>query len=242
MKVYFVTTGLWEEIQVIKKVRPPRLLCSYWYFKNKPLADFCEELGYHPEIIMDSGAYSAFTKGKNVNLLDYMGYINANRWHIERYISLDVIGEEHLTYLIYLLMKGYGMNPIPVVHYSQGSHEMLKRYVLNGEKQIALGGTVPIRDKVKVADWCEEMKRAHPNTSMHLLGSCSEKILQSGAVASCDSTTWYIQAVNGRPTMIPGKSREAKMARAEANMRRIMEEFNEDSVPFADRGGEPADR
>lgn len=65
MKVYFVTTGLWEEIQVVKKVRPPRLLCSYWYFKNKRMADFCEELGYRPEIILDSGAYSAFTKGKN---------------------------------------------------------------------------------------------------------------------------------------------------------------------------------
>ena len=139
-------------------------------------------------------------------------------------------------------MKAHGMHPIPVVHYSQGSSEMLKRYVLNGEKQIALGGTVPIRDKVKVADWCEELKRAHPTASMHLLGSCSEKILQSGAVASCDSSTWYIQAVNGRPKTIPGKSREAKMARAEANMRRIMEAFDEDSVPLTDRGSEPADR
>ena len=241
MKVYFVTTGLWEEIQVIKKVRPPRLLCSYWYFKNRPLADFCQELGYRPEILLDSGAYSAFTKGKNVNLLDYMDYINANRWHIERYLSLDVIGDEHLTFLIYLLMKSHGMNPIPVVHYSRGALEVLRRYALNREKRIALGGTVPIRDKEAVASWCVDMKRAHPTASLHLLGSSSKKILQSEALASCDSSTWYLQAINGRPNTIPGKSREAKMARAEANMRRIMEEFNEIPVSFTDSRGEPAD-
>lgn len=242
MKVYFVTTGLWEEIQVIKKVRPPRLLCSYWYFKNRPLADFCQELGYCPEILLDSGAYSAFTKGKNVNLLDYLAYIDANRRHIERYISLDVIGEEHLTFLIYLLMKSHGMNPIPVIHYSRGAHEMLRHYALNGEKQVALGGTVPIRDKAEVAQWCKEMKRGYPCARFHLLGSCSAVILQSEALASCDSSTWYLQAINGRPDTIPGKSREAKMARAEANMRKIMEEFNEDPVPFTDCIGEPADR
>jgi hypothetical protein len=241
MQVYFVTTGLWEEIQVIKKVRPPRLLCSYWYFKNKPLADFCRDLGYRPEILLDSGAYSAFTKGKNVNLLDYMDYINANRWHIEKYVSLDVIGDEHLTFLIYLLMKSHGMNPIPVVHYSRGANEVLRRYALNREKKVALGGTVPIRDKEAVASWCEDVKRAHPTVSLHLLGSSSKKLLQSEALASCDSSTWYLQAINGRPNTIPGKSREAKMARAEANMRSIMEEFNETPVPFIDRGGEPAD-
>lgn len=242
MNVYFVTTGLREEVEVIKKVRPPRLLCSYWYFKSKPLANFCADLGYHPKIMLDSGAYSAHTKGKNVNLLDYMGYIDANRWHIDSYISLDVIGNEHLTYRIYQLMRSNGSHPVPVIHYGREASEMLRNYKLLGTQQIALGGTVPIRDKHEVLRWCEEMKRRNPRARFHLLGSCSSVFLQSEALASCDSSAWYIQAVNGRPDTIPGKSREAKMTRAEANMRRIMEEFNEIPVPFTDRGGEPADR
>lgn len=243
MKIYFVTTGLWEEIQVIKKVRPPRLLCSYWYFKSRPLSKFCEELGYRPEILLDSGAYSAFTKGKNVNLLDYMAYIEANRWYIDRYISLDVIGDECLTRLVYQLMRGRGFRPIPVVHYGRNDDiEALKCYKLNGERVIALGGTVPIRDKHEVARWCDDMKRRYPHAHFHLLGSSSQKLLQSEALASCDSSSWYIQAVNGEPHTIPGKNREAKLARAEANMRRIMEVFDEIPVPFTDSGGEPADR
>lgn len=227
-KVYFVTTGLKEETQVIKKVRPPRLLCSYWYFKNKPLAEFCEELGYTPEILLDSGAYTAYTKGKNVNLLDYIAYIKANAGHIARYISLDVIGDHRMTLLIYNFMRQSGLVPLPVLHYGE---EALYGYNLPG---LALGGTVPVRDKSEVAKWCERVKKGNPTTDLHLLGSCSKKILQSGALSSCDASTWYIQAVNGRPDSIPGRTREAKMARAEANMRKIMEVFNEDAVPVAD--------
>ena len=70
-KVYFVTTHRNDEIAVLRKVKPPRLLCSYWYFKNRPLDAFCENLGYKPEIMLDSGAYSAHASGKNINLLDF---------------------------------------------------------------------------------------------------------------------------------------------------------------------------
>lgn len=232
MNVYFVTAGLREEIEVIKKVRPPRLLCSYWYFKNKPLADFCKELGYVPEIMLDSGAYTAYTKGKNVNLLDFIAYIKSNLRYISHYISLDVIGNERTTWLLYLLMCAEGLDPMPVVHYGEHSYDEMRKYLDRGARSIALGNTVWICNKDEVARWCAEMQI--PGVDFHLLGSSSSKILQRGVLASCDSSTWYRQAVNGKPSDIPGKDREAKIARAEANMRRIMEEFGESSVPATD--------
>jgi hypothetical protein len=233
LKVYFVTTGLWEEVQVIKKVRPPRLLCSYWYFKNKPLAKFCEELGYQPEILLDSGAYSAFTKGKHVNVLDYIEYIRANRDYITNYISLDVIGDPRMTLLLYQLMRSAGLNPIPVAHY--GEDVLLVDYHQEGQSPlVALGGTVPIRDKRVVAAWCADVKRKYPDTELHLLGSSSKAILESEALTSCDSSTWYIQATKGLPRTIPGRDRTAKIQRAEVNMRRIMEVFDEATVPLTD--------
>lgn len=233
MKVYFVTTGLWEEVQVIKKVRPPRLLCSYWYFKNKPLAKFCEELGYQPEILLDSGAYSAFTKGKRVNVLDYIEYIRANQDYITKYISLDVIGDPEMTKHLYRLMWNAGLNPIPVVHYGKEIH-VIDYYQRGWPPLVALGGTVPIRDKRVVAEWCAEVKRQYPDTELHLLGSNSKAILHSGVLASCDASTWYIQAVKGWPKTIPGRDRTAKIQRAEVNLRRIMEVFDEATVPLTD--------
>lgn len=236
MKVYFVTTGLREEIEVIKKVRPPRLLCSFWYFKNKPLADFCIEIGYKPEILLDSGAYSAYTKGKKVNVLEYIDYIKNNDAYISRYITADVIGDEYSTYYLYRLMQAYGLKPVPVVHYGgYVLHEMFT------SRLVALGNTVGVRDKCKVARWCQSIKKDFPHSDLHLLGSSSRAILESGALCSCDSSSWYMLAVNGKPKEIPGRTREAKLARAEANMRRIMEDFNEKPVPFTDYSSEPAD-
>ena len=221
-KVYFVTTGLREEVEVIKTVRPPRVLCSYWYFKNRPLSTFCEQLGYRPEIMLDSGAFTAFTQGKNVNLLDYMDYINKNSEYVTRYIALDVIGDSRLTLSLYTVMREQGLRPVPVFHYGEPL-DLLERYISMGADFVALGGSVPVRDKGVVAAWCEMLGAAFPGVAFHLLGSSSPKILQTGALASCDSSTWYMLAVNGTPRSIPGKTREAKLARAEANMRKIME-------------------
>lgn len=240
MKVYFATTGLWEEVQVIRKIRPPRLLCSYWYFRNKPLHEFCDSLGYQPEIMLDSGAYSAHTKHKRVNLLEYIDYIRANRAQISHYITLDVISEPRTTLLIWDLMKSLGLDPVPVVHYGDAL-DVIEHYANAGADLIALGNTVPIRDKRRVAEWCAEVKQLHPETDFHLLGSSSDAVLQSGALASSDASTWYMQAVMGRPSTIPGKNREAKMTRAEVNMRKIMEVFDESSIPFDHHGVEPAD-
>lgn len=236
MNVYFVTAGLIQEMEVIRKVRPPRLLCSYWYFKNRSLQEFCSAIGYQPEIMLDSGAYSAFTKGRSVNLFDYMRYIEENADYISRYVALDVIGDSFTTKAYYEIMRHKGFDPIPVFHYGDDLSAM-SYYATNGARVVALGNTVQIRDKDDVAEWCSEIHEWLPSIDLHLLGSSSQKIMDCGAVASCDSSAWYIMAVNGKPKSIPGKTRSSKLARAEENMVRIMEAFNEIPIPVDNRCG-----
>lgn len=236
-KVYFVTTGLKEEIQVIRKVRPPRLLCSYWYFKNKSIRDFVGLLGYRPEIMLDSGAYTAFTKGRSVCLFDYIRYIEENADYISRYVSLDVIGDSFSTKAYFEIMRNKGLRPMPVFHYGDELH-LMAYYKACGWGEIALGNTVGIRDKKVVAEWCESVRKLYPGVRLHLLGSSSKKILDCGAVDSCDSSAWYVMAANGKPKAVPGRTRDAKIARAEVNMVQIMEVFNEVSIPDVNRCGE----
>lgn len=239
-KVYFVTTGLKEEIQVIRKVRPPRLLCSYWYFKNKPLREFVDSLGYRPEIMLDSGAYTAFTKGRSVALFDYIRYIEENAEYISRYVALDVIGDSFSTVAYFEIMQHKRLCPMPVFHYGDDS-TILDYYKIFGCEDVALGNTVGIRDKRVVAAWCMAIREQHPDLRLHLLGSSSAKILECGALDSCDSSAWYTLAVNGKPKTLPGRTRAAKIARAEQNMSLTMEVFNEVSVPIVNRCGECAD-
>ena len=234
MQVYFVTAGKREELQVIKELKPPRILCSYWYFKNKPLAKLCDEIEYHPEIMLDSGAYSAEKKGKELDVTAYINYIKANKKYISRYVTMDVIGDSQTTRKLYKVMKQHELDPIPVIHYGADIKEEMKWYTRQGVNLIALGGTVKVRDKKVVAKWCIEIKQMYPNCRFHLLGSSSTQILQSGALDSSDASTWYIAAVNGSPLTIPGRNREAKIARAKVNMQRKMEEINEVSLSITD--------
>ena len=176
----------------------------------------------------------AFTKGKHVNVLDYIAYIRDNQKYITKYISLDVIGDSRMTMLLFTFMRSAGLRPIPVIHYDEDLRLMDYYRMIGSSLLVALGGTVPIHDKKKVAAWCAEVKRQYPDSDLHLLGSNSKAILHSGVLTSCDASTWYMMAVKGKPTTIPGRDRSAKIQRAEVNMRRLMEVFDEAAVPLTD--------
>ena len=213
MKIHFVCTNSIVEKEVIRELKPNNLLLSYAYFKNKRLKDFVDEIGYTPNILLDSGAYTAFSKGKNISLIDYMRYIDENAPYIGRYITLDVIGNPRITRKFYEIMKMENYNPVPVYHYGDDI-KYLQRYVDSGETYIALGKTVPITDKSKVAAWVNELTDQFPTIKFHLLGSSSRKVTAGTNLYSVDSSTWIMQAINGYPKEIGGKTREAKKKRA----------------------------
>lgn len=223
MKLFHVITAAsTAEIEVVKRLKPPLILISYFYFKNRLLKDFIDEIGYQPEILLDSGAYSAFTKSKNISPIDFMNYISNNKMYIKNYISLDVIQDSFLTLKFYDIMLMKGFSPIPVFHYGE-SEAFLQNYIDRGNDYIALGNTVPIKNKVIVMEWVQTLISKYPGIRFHLLGSSSKKIIQNTDLFSCDSSTWMMMAINGFPKHIMGKDRAAKIERAFYNMK---EELN----------------
>ncbi|MGF6951891.1 hypothetical protein QF028_004396 [Neobacillus sp. B4I6] len=226
MKIYHVAVdSSTAELEALHQVKPPRLLLSYYYFRNKPLKDYVERLGYTPEIMLDSGAYSAFTKGKGIALTDYMNYIEENKEYIHHYFSLDVIGDSQMSYRYWQIMKEKGLNPIPVFHYK--SHEMFLELYRNQTDYIGLGETVPEKDKNKVSEWVRLLSWQYPEIKFHLLGSSSRKILDHCDIYSVDSSTWFMMAINGYPKHIKGKSRASKIERAVFNLKEELELLRE---------------
>lgn len=211
------------ELEALQEVKPPRLLLSYFYFRNKSLKDYVERLGYTPEIMLDSGAYSAWTKGKGIALTDYMRYIEENKQYIFRYMNLDVFGDNQMSYDYYEIMRRKGFSPIPVVQYGEDHEEWLNKYYQNGERFMALGGTVPIKNKWEVSDWVRLLSWQYPEVNFHLLGSSSRKIIDHCDMYSCDSSTWFMMAVMGKPNHIKGTSRQAKMERAKFNLKKELD-------------------
>ncbi|MGD6894319.1 hypothetical protein [Bacillus infantis] len=224
MKIYHVAVdSSTAETEALKTVSPPHLLLSYFYFRNKSIKDFVTKIGYKPEIMLDSGAYSAWTKGRGIALTDYMKYITVNQEFISRYINLDVFGDNEMSFDYYCIMKRKGYSPVPVIQYGADFQEWLDRYYQFGERFIALGGTVPVKNKWEVSDWVRLLSWQYPEIDFHLLGSSSRKIIDHCDMYSCDSSTWFMQAVMGKPKHIKGTSRQAKIERAVYNLKQEVE-------------------
>jgi hypothetical protein len=224
-----VTINKKEEVEVIKEVRPKNILISYWYFKNRNLQEWVKDLGYLPNIMLDSGAWSAYNQDKRIDFKKYIDYINKYKEYIYEFVNLDEIGDPDISYWSYLVMKKKGLNPIPVYHYGE-DFKYLDAYIKRGEKRIAFGGTVMEKDKIKVANIASEILKRYPQISLHLLGSSSKKLIQYCPEAhSCDSSTWMKMAINGFPKHIEGKTYEAKKERMKYWMLNIKDLFNEDN-------------
>lgn len=206
--IYFATAGTKEELEAITTVKPPKLLLSYFYWKNKSLKEFIKIIGYKPQIMLDSGAYTALTRKRTIDIDKYIQYIKENEEYINCYVNLDIIGSCIKSFDNYKYMKDKGMKPIPVFHYGDNT-AWLEEY-LKDTNDIALGGTVLIKSKEAVGSWVNLLNLKYPGVNFHLLGSTSKKILNGCPnLYSCDSSTWIMMAINGHPEYIKDKTQRA---------------------------------
>jgi hypothetical protein len=217
MIIHFVSCNVKEEIEVIKNLKPPALLLSYHYFKNIELSEWVSKIGYQPNIMLDSGAYSAFTQGKPISLDSYINYINSNIKHINSYIALDYVLDGDKSLKSYLQMLDKGLSPLPCFHVKE-PFTLLEEY-LKYSDYISLGGSVPIRNKSAVANWINSIISKYP-AKYHALGTSSKKVLNScDELYSLDSSTWILQAIMGNPKHIDGGIVE----KATYNMKELMQ-------------------
>lgn len=138
-------------------------------------------------------------------------------------MNLDVFQDNQMSFDYFCILKKKGYNPIPVVQYGDDYTEWLDKYYHLGERYMALGGTVPVKNKWEVSEWVRLLSWQYPEVYFHLLGSSSRKILDHCDVYSVDSSTWFMMAINGYPKHIPGTSRKSKIERATFNLKKEME-------------------
>jgi hypothetical protein len=141
-----------------------------------------------------------------------MEFIERYKHHFENYISLDCIGDEIISYYNYKIMLKKGFNPLPVFHY--GDPEKYLKLYIKHSKYVCLGGLAKIENENVVIDYINELYFKYPNIRFHVLGKSSMRVLNGTNVYSVDSTKWIMEAVNGTPKHITGRTIEAKTQRA----------------------------
>lgn len=172
-------------------------------------------------LFIDSGAFSVWTKGRAINIEDYILFAkkiqkecNLRRPSIKIYfINLDVIPgkfgikpnekeRETSAYLSYNNLKKLelsGVNPLPVFHQHE-NFKWLER--INAEYNyycISPANDVSLKKKIK---WLDKVfYRVSKGKKIHGLAVTSKTLLQKYPWYSCDSTSWKAIVCWGRSVM-----------------------------------------
>ena len=186
-------------------------------------------MGYkdeHPDmkLFVDSGAFSAYTKGKEIDLDDYIDYLNVNGSYFnvmvqvdyipgksnvvqDRQVYLDAprISWENFLHMRERLDKSLWDRFIPVFHEGEDFkwlENMLNYRDADGNPLAYIGisphtETTTDRRLVFCKEVFRRIKRLNPQVKTHGFGMTALNILQYIDFTSVDSTTWLKGAIYG---------------------------------------------
>lgn len=195
------------------------------YFDRKAVDKYRDMVASHGKLFIDSGAFSAWTLGKVINVDEYIKWINDRADYIDLYGQVDVIpGDRNSgrlptpeevreaaqkTWENYLYMRPKMKKPEGLLYtFHVGEPiEFLKQALEwtdeNGNHipYIALGGmvgkTVEVRDRFLKQCFEAIEKSSNPNVKVHAFGMTDRNLLMKYPITSADSTSWIMTGAVG---------------------------------------------
>lgn len=221
MDLYLVGPEKENIMEVVTQEVKSNMLFNY--IDGKRATDKYKEMIKPKKLFIDSGAFSAWTKGKQIDVDEYIAWINERSDFIDLYGQIDVIPGDRIkghtqkqveeaaqaTWENYLYMRPRMNNPHGLLYtFHVGEpFEYLKQALEwtdeNGQAipYIALGGMVGKPGPVKKSflDTCFKIieKSSNPNIKTHAFGMTSFPLLEQYPITSADSTSWIMTGANG---------------------------------------------
>jgi hypothetical protein len=154
------------------------------------------------KIMLDSGAYSAWTKGTHIDIDKYIQFIKEHNDLFDFYINLDVIGDPKGSWKNWKYMREAGLNPLPVYH-NGTPEEYLEKYMAHTD-YICFGAIAKLHTEQRKLGlhriWKQYLldKQNKPIKKVHGLGLTAMKIMKSFPWYSVDSTSCVMAASYGK--------------------------------------------
>ena len=163
--------------------------------------------GRHIDLFLDSGAYSAWTQGVEIDIHEYIKFIKEHKDLLTIYTNLDVlpkVGDDQaglkksaeLTLENQKIMEGEGLTPLPVFHVGQ-PFSFLEYYVDNYD-YLGLGAMVG-KPKSTLIPWLDSCfsdficdGEGMPKIKIHGFGITALDMLFRYPWYSVDSTSWVM--------------------------------------------------
>lgn len=169
-----------------------------------------------PRVFLDSGAYSAHTRGINIDIQDYIAFIKERIDLFDVYANLDVISingsrsnrtTAERTLRNQRIMEEAGLHPLPCFHYGE-PYEYLQLYVEQYDyvglgMATAVSRTIPFLTECFSKYICDRF--GMPKVRVHGYGISSIETILKFPFYSIDSTTWMITGRYGS-ILVPRRS------------------------------------
>lgn len=170
----------------------PHVLDSYHYIGNERMVKRIRDNGR--KLFLDSGAFSAYTQGAEIDIGRYCRYIKENKDLFDVISVLDAIGDPDQTWRNLQIMEQHGLKALPCFHYGEPL-EVLDYYASNYD-YITIGGMVPISTpQLKI--WLDDIWAKHltlpdgtPKLKVHGFGLTSVPLMTRYPWFSVDSSSW----------------------------------------------------
>ena len=188
----------------------PNFFGSFYYESNRTMISPTQF-----RFFLDSGAYSAWTRGTQIDLDEYCAFIKANIEHIEVYANLDVIAGSpgkaatvaernegaRQSWRNFIYMQSEGLDPIPVFHVGE-DWSWLDKMIDHGCDYVGLGGLVGVPASRR-RSWLDAVfmritdEAGVPKIKTHGFGMTSIPLIFRYPWHSVDSTTWINITASG---------------------------------------------
>jgi hypothetical protein len=153
-------------------------------------------------ILLDSGAFSAWSKNKKINIDEYISFIKERSSLIDHYVNLDVIGDPEATLSNQKYMESKGLSPIPVFHRKENFSYL--QYYIDNYEYVGLGGLAVGLGNSEIQlylDQCFDLicdtKDRLPKVKAHGFGITGTDAMFRYPWFSVDSSSWAFTGAFG---------------------------------------------
>lgn len=191
MKLYFAGAEQRNQYKIISDAGIKANMLAAFSPSTSMLAHFKKDERCR---FLDSGGFSAFTQGKQINIDEYISFISQTKDLWDVVAGLDIIGNAEASRKNLEYMESKGLNPLPTFHFNSPEKEL--RRLIKKYDYIALGGLVPIARQrstmVKWLDYCFSIVKTE--TKVHGFGVNSVHIMKRYPFYSVDASSWLVHA------------------------------------------------
>ena len=173
----------------------PNILWSYAYARGTvgvldDILHVWRDLG--APVLLDSGAFTAWTLGRPINLDDYIDYLRTRApLFTGGYIALDVVGNHAATLVNLRRMVEAGLRPMPVVTDDMSVQQAQEVCgIASATHACIAGGT--IWPDAEIAARYKHMASALPGVRLHGLGYTRKNYPWRVPLYSVDSSSWNV--------------------------------------------------